>query len=140
MKLTISRTSGQKGIFKPVTVYQLNVEVNVSLEEMALLKEVDRSSNGWEYSVGSSSADVIVASVWGGARKQLTARDFVGKITHLDFETVEELERVESQLILRMKCLKQGLEGIAAQKIENARRLKQDAASFASEGPHEVDL
>ena len=139
MKLTISRTKGRKGIFKPVTVFHLNVEVDVTPDEMALLEQVSRTSNGWEYS-GRSSVNVIM---YGRGRRQLTARNFIGRSTHWDFETVEDLETMERQVIVRMKDLKQQLGELAlreSQQIEHAQRIKQQAADFTSEGPHDVEL
>lgn len=44
MKLTISRTVQQKGIFRKVTVFYLNVDIDVSSEEMALLEK-----ERWQY-------------------------------------------------------------------------------------------
>lgn len=139
MKLTISRTKGRKGIFRSVTVYYLNVEIDVTSEEMALLEKAGRTCNGWEY-MGSSGVNVIM---YGPDRRQLTARNFVGRNTCWKFATVEDLEKMEGQVILRMKDLKQQLGQLGLQKrqqIENATKLKQQAADFTSEGPHEIEL
>jgi len=131
MKLTISRTKGSKGIFRPVTVYYLNVEVDVTREEMALLKKEDR----WEFSLNGG----VIVSHHG----QQTARNFVGRSTCWDFETVSDLDTFEHKLIRLMSALKERLRLLAIQergKIEHAQRLKQQAADFTSEGPHEVEL
>jgi hypothetical protein len=142
MKLTISRTKGQRGIFKRVMVYQLNVQVDMTREEMTFL--VGRHySYGWEFSVGSSAEDVFIGELYGGDRKQFSARDFVGKTTSWDFETLDALEHVESKLIARMRSLKEGIEALARQEQEQheyARRLKRQAATFEPKGPREIDL
>jgi hypothetical protein len=134
MKLTITRTKETKGIFRSVTVFYLNLEVEVTSEEMALLAREDR----WEYGLGSRN-DVIVRR----DGRQLTARNFVGGSTCWKFETVEDLEKMEHQVIDLMKHLKRHVEWLAIkerQEIEHAEKLKQQAANFTSEGPYEVEL
>ena len=88
-----------------MTVYHLNVQADVTREEMALLEKGGRNSPGWEYSVGSSSEDVIIAKLYGGSRAQLTARHIVSKSTSWVFENLDDLEDLERKLIERMRYL-----------------------------------
>jgi hypothetical protein len=134
MKLTISRTIEQKGIFKKKVVSYLNVDLELTSEEMTLLK---RSNKFWKV------VHVGDGKFCDGSWPTVNLGDVVGKRTRWGFESLDRLECFEGQLIRRMKSLKQDFEAFAIrerQQIEDTKRLKQQAADFIPEGPHEVEL
>lgn len=115
MKPTLNRTEEEKaGFFKKSTVYYLDVNLEVTPEEMALIKK-----HKWEkmqFCVGTFLADSVI---------ECKLSWLLGKPYRFGFKSVEELADVEEQV------------------IENAKQLKQQlgaAAGFTSGGPREVEL
>lgn len=115
MKLTINRREAQKkSLFKTSTVYYLDVNLEVTPEEMALIKKHKWGDN----------------LVWKGVIRDSIEQDWplrhvLGQPNSWPFDTVEHLAYVESQV------------------IENARKLKQQleaASGFTSGGPREIEL
>lgn len=116
MKLTMNRTEEQeKKLFKTSTVYYLHVHLEVTPEEMALVKK-----HKWDE--GLLFEHVVHHS---GRVIEWTVGNVIGKPERYGFATVEHLAHAESQL------------------IENAKKLKGQlgaAAGFTSGGPREVEL
>ena len=156
MKLTVSRTMKRKGrfrellfandpstffrkiwenvIFKKSAVYYLDVDLDVTREEKALLK---KNNSTWEYS------RVCHGNFYGRSSHSLNLGDVLGKRTRWAFLSLNDLENFEGGLINGVKRLKQKLEELTLQKhqqIEDAKKLKQQAADFTSEGPREIDI
>lgn len=155
MKLTVSRTMKRKGrfrellfandpstffrkiwenvVFKSQAVYYLDVDLDVTREEKALLKE----NSTWEYSL------VCYGNFYDRSSSALNLGDVLGKRTRWAFVSLDDLETFEGGLIKGVKRLKQKLEELTLQKhqqIEHAKKLKQQAADFTSEGPREIDI
>ncbi len=114
MKLTLNRTEEQAGLFKKSTVYYLDVTLEATPEEMALIKK-----HKWD------EMPLCEGMFQSGSVIEWTVGNVVGKPAHWGFKAVEQLAHVESQV------------------VENAKKLKQQlgaAASFTSGGPREVEL
>jgi hypothetical protein len=115
MKLTLNRTEEQKsGLFSKSTLYNLDVFLEATPEEMALIKK-----HQW-YNMPFCEGMFLASRVI-----EFTIGDAVGKPQRYSFKSVGELAHVEGQI------------------IENAKRLKQQleaAVGFTSGGPREVEL
>lgn len=115
MKLAINRTEEQnKGFFKTTTVYNLHINLEVTQEEMALIKK-----HKWEKVI------LFEASGHQGRAIPIGVEHTVERKTPWGFDTAEELTYAEKQLIENVKNLKQQLEA---------------AAGFTSTGSREIDL
>jgi hypothetical protein len=115
MTLTLNRReTQQKGFFKTSTFYYLDVNLEVTPEEMTLIKK-----HHW--------GDIILweGVVRGGGTQDWPVRQVLGEPHSWGFDTVEHLAYVESQVIENAKKLKQQLEA---------------AAGFTSGRPREIEL
>lgn len=155
MKLTVSRTMKRKGrfrellfaedpstffrkirenvLFKRSAVYYLNVDHDVTREEMKLIKR----KRTWEYQ------RLCGGHFYDRSWPNVNLGDIIGKRTRWGFESLNALENFERSLIAGLKELKQTFKKTAdqeRQQIEHAKNLKQQAVDFTSEGPHEVEL
>jgi hypothetical protein len=115
MKLTLNRREAQeKGFFKTSTVYYLDVNLEATPEEMALIKKHQWGENlMWE------------GVIRGGHEQDWPLKQVVGKPHSWPFDTVEHLVYVESQVIANAKKLKQQVEA---------------DGGFTSAGPREFEL
>lgn len=133
MKLTINRREEKEtGLFKKPTAYYLDVNLEVTPEELALL----RKHNWLDMVLCEVGVQEIKVPGLGGllgmAQRRLNNRvsrwkvgEVVGAPRQFPFDTIEQLADAERQI------------------IENARALKQQllaSAGFTSGGPIEVDL
>lgn len=115
MKLTLNRTEEEKsGLFKKTTTYYLDVSLDATPQEAALVEK-----HGW--------ADwPICESTFLASRPiEFTVGNVLGKPKHWGFRSVEELAHAEEQVIAVAKKLKQQLEAVS---------------EFTSGGPREVEL
>lgn len=115
MKLTLNRTEDQeKKLFTTRTVYRLHVNLEVTAEEMALIKK--HQFDNMPFCEGMFLASSVI---------EFTVGNVVGKPESFGFKSLQELAYVEKQI------------------IENAKKLKQQlvaAAGYTSGGPREVEL
>lgn len=114
MKLMLNRREEKEGLIMKSSVYYLDVTIETTPEEMALIKK-----HKWD------NTPMCEGMFKTGAVLTLSAGSFVGKSTEWGFKTVEHLAHVEDQI------------------IENAKKLKanlQAAVGFTSGGPREIEL
>jgi hypothetical protein len=114
MKLTLNRREEKEGLIIKSSVYYLDVNLEMTPEEMALIKK-----HKWD------NMPMCEGMFKTGAVIELSVRSFVGKPSQWGFKTVENLAHVESQIIENAKKLKGNLEA---------------AAGFTSGGPREIKL
>lgn len=115
MKLTLNRREEQKkGLFKTSTAYFLDINLEATPEEKALIKK-----HLWDKMRLYETEDRD------GTMFQWKMDYFVGQPRSMQFQSVEELAYVENQVIENAKKLKQQLETVAG---------------FTSGGPREVEL
>lgn len=134
MKLTLNRREEKEtGLFKKPTVYYLDVSLEATPEEMALIRK-----HNWldrvlcEVGVQEVRVPGLGGLLGRAVQQHLNNRvsvwkvgDVVGTPKQFPFDTIEQLAHAEGQI------------------IENARTLKQQlgaAVGFASGGPQEVEL
>jgi hypothetical protein len=114
MKLTLNRREEQEGIFKKSPVYYLDLNLEVTPEEMALIKK-----HKWDQML------LFEGRFKSGAIQEWPVGHIVGKPNSFPFAAVGDLAHVESQLIANAKKLKQQLEA---------------AEGFTAGGPREIEL
>ena len=115
MKLTLNRREEQKkGMFSTSTVYHLDVNIEVTPEEMALIKK-----HQW------GEALMWEGVVRGGHEQDWPVKQVIGKPMSFPFDSIENLAYVESQVIENTKKLKQSLDAVVG---------------FTSGGPREIEL
>lgn len=98
MKLMLNRTEAEEGMFKKSTIYYLDVTLEVTQEEMALIKK-----HWWD------SLSFCEGEFKTGAVIDWTVGNVVGKLQHWGFKSAEKLAYVEAQVIESAKKLKQQL-------------------------------
>jgi hypothetical protein len=114
MKLTLNRREQQEGLFRKSTVYYLDITLEVTPEERALINK-----HGWEdqfMAEGMFKTGIVL---------ELNLGSFLGKPSSWGFKTTENLAYFESQL------------------VDSARSLKEQlgaAEGFTSGGPREIEL
>jgi hypothetical protein len=114
VKLTLNRSEEQSGLFKKTTTYYLDVSLDATPDELALIQK--HRWNEWP----------ICESMFLASRPiEFNVGDVVGKPKHWGFRSVEELAHAEEQVINTARKLKQQLEAVAG---------------FTAGGPRDVQL
>lgn len=114
MKLTLNRREEKEGLILKSTVYYLDVNLEATPEEMALIRK-----HKWD------EAPLCKGLFKTGAVIEFSVGNVLGKPKQWGFKKVEHLAHVEQEV------------------IEGAKRLKANveaAAGFTSGGPREVEL
>jgi hypothetical protein len=114
MKLTLNRREEKEGLIMKSPVYYLDVNLEATPDEMALIKK-----HKWD------ERPICKGVFKTGAVIEFSMGHVVGKPRQWGFKKIEHLAHVEREV------------------IESARKLKANleaASGFASGGPHEVEL
>jgi hypothetical protein len=114
MKLALNRSEGQVGLIFKKVVYYLDVSLEATPNEVALIQK--HNWMRWPICESIFLADRPI---------EFNVGDVLGKPKHWGFRSVEELAHAEEQVISTAKKLKQQLEAVAG---------------FTNGGPREIEL
>lgn len=101
MKLALKRREAREGIFIKSTVYCLDVNIEATPEEMALLRK------GWD-------RPLCGGLFRGDSGMRWNASEVVGKPTSWGFDKVTDRAHIEDQLVKNTKSLEKQLAEVAA--------------------------
>mgnify|MGYP006971707163 CR=1 FL=1 len=117
MKLTLNRREEKEGFIRKSTVYYLDVDIQVTDEEMSLIKKHKWGERAMCREVFNHTQDMEWTMVLDVYLKDKPAKH--------GFKTIERLASAENQIVENARALKAKLESVAG---------------FATAGPQEVEL